>query len=233
VSILTVALTGGIATGKSVIAKALADRGCYVQSADREAHDLMRPGRPAWRQILSHFGPGILNSDRTINRRLLGNIVFSNEAERQFLNRVLHPLVLLRKRQAVRRLERSGTHQIFVSEAALTIESGFASYFDKIVVVHCAEEVQVERLMNRDAITRSEARKKIRSQMPAAEKIRHADYFVDTSASPAETLDQAEHLYRSLLSDFRRKKAWEKRSRASVRSQERRPGAGSESRGVR
>lgn len=232
-SILTVALTGGIATGKSVVAQALADRGCYVQSADRVAHDLMRPGRPAWKRILSHFGAGILNTDRTINRRLLGKIVFSNEAERQYLNRALHPLVLLQKRQAVRRLEQSGTHQIFVSEAALTIESGFAPYFDKIVVVHCAERVQVERLMKRDAITRPEARKRIRSQMPAAKKIKHADYFIDTSGSPAETLDQAQHVYRSLLSDFRKKEAREKRGRASGPSRERRPGAGLRSRGGR
>jgi dephospho-CoA kinase len=233
VSILTVALTGGIATGKSVIAKALADHACYVQSADRVAHDLMKPGRPAWKRILSHFGAGILNADRTVNRRLLGKIVFSNEAERQYLNRLLHPLVLLQKKQTVRKLERSGTHRIFVSEAALTIESGFASYFDKIVVVHCTERVQMERLMKRDAITRSEARKKIRSQMPAAEKIKQAHYLIDTSGSPAETLDQAEHLYRSLLSDFRKKEAREKRGRASGRSRGRQPKEGPRSRGAR
>jgi dephospho-CoA kinase len=233
VSILTVALTGGIATGKSVVAGVLADHGCYVQSADRVAHDLMKPGRPAWKQILSHFGPRILNADKTVNRRLLGKVVFSDEAERLYLNRVLHPLVLLQKRRAVRRLERSGRHRIFVSEAALTIESGFASYFDKIVVVHCSQDVQVDRLMKRDAITRSEAHRKIRSQMPAAEKIRHADYLIDTSGTPAETLDQAERLYRSLLSDFRNKKAREKRSPASDRFPERRPGAGPGSRGVR
>jgi dephospho-CoA kinase len=233
VSILTVALTGGIATGKSVIAKVLADHGCYVQSADRVAHDLMRPRRPAWKRILSHFGAGILNADRTVNRRLLGKIVFSNEAERQYLNRVLHPLVLLQKKQTLRKLERSGTHRIFVSEAALTIESGFASYFDKIVVVHCTERVQVERLMKRDAITRSEARKKIRTQMPAAEKIKQAHYLIDTSGSPAETLDQAEHLYRSLLSDFRNKEAREKRGRASGPSRGRRPKEAPRSRGAR
>jgi len=226
VSILTVALTGGIATGKSVVAEFLSDHNCYVQSADQVAHSLVNPGRPAWKRILSHFGRGILNPDRTVNRKLLGEIVFSSETERRFLNQVLHPLVLRQKKQAVRRLERLGTHKIFVSEAALTIESGFAPFFDRIVVVHCPEIVQVERLMKRDAITRSEARKRIRSQMPAAEKIKHADYLIDTSGSPAETLDQAEHLVRSLLWDFRKKQAREKKNRVNGRSRAQRPREG-------
>ena len=232
-SILTVALTGGIAAGKSVVAKVLAEHGCYVQSADREAHELIKPGKPAWKLILAHFGVRVLNPDRTVNRQRLGKIVFSDKGERRFLNQVLHPLVLRQKKQAVRRLERSGTHKIFVSEAALTIESGFAPYFDRIVVVHCPESIQVERLMKRDAITRTEARKRLRSQMPAAEKIRYADYLIDTSGSSAETLDQAENLYRSLLSDFRKKQAREKKGRSSGRSRAQRPGEGPGSRGAR
>lgn len=224
--ILRVALTGGIATGKSVVARVLADHNCYIHSADRVAHDLIKPGRPPWSRIVDHFGAAILNSDRTVNRQLLGKIVFSSETERRFLNRVLHPLVLQKKKQAVRRLERLGTHKIFISEAALTIESGLAPFFDKVVVVHCPERVQVERLMRRDAITRREAWKKIRSQMRAAEKIIHADYLIDTSGTPAETAAQAERLYRSLLADFRKKQAREKKGRSSDRSRAQRPRAG-------
>jgi dephospho-CoA kinase len=228
-----VALTGGIAAGKSVVAKVLSDHHCYVHSADRTAHDLIKPGRPAWSRIVARFGAGILNPDRTINRQLLGKIVFSSNTERAFLNAVLHPLVLQKKRQAVRRLERLGTYRIFVSDAALTIESGFAPFFDRIVVVHCPERVQIERLMRRDAITRCEARKRIRSQMPAAEKIKHADYLIDTSGTPAETAEQAEHLYRSLLADFRKKQAREKKARASDRSRAQRRREGPGSRGAR
>jgi dephospho-CoA kinase len=206
VPILTVALTGGIATGKSVVAETLARLGCHIQSADRVAHDLIKPGRAAWKRIADHFGPAVLNPDRTVNRKLLGKIIFSSAAERHFLNSVLHPRVLRRRRESVRRLERQGRQQIFVSEAALTIESGFARFFDRIVVVHCPEKVQVERLMERDGITRSEARKRIRSQMAAAEKIRHADYLIDTSGTRAETEEQTERLYRSLLADLREKR---------------------------
>ena len=224
--ILTVALTGGIATGKSVVARILADHNCYIHSADQAAHDLMKPGRPAWKPIVTHFGKRILNPDRTVNRQLLGKIVFSSKTERQFLNCVLHPLVLEKKKQAVRRLERLGTPKIFVSEAALTIESGFAPLFDTVVVVHCPETIQVERLMKRDAITRREARKKIRSQMRTPEKVKHADYLIDTSGTPAETAAQAERLYRSLLADFRKKQAREKSGRSSDQSRARRPRAG-------
>ena len=221
-SILTVALTGGIATGKSVVAKILAEGGCYVQSADRVAHDLIKPGRPAWKQIVSHFGTHILNPDETVNRPLLGKIIFSSEAARLFLNRLLHPLVQRRRSQVVRRLEREGTHKIFVSEAALTVESGFAPSFDRIVVVYCPRRIQVDRLMKRDSISRREAWTRIRSQMPVEEKIKFADYLIDTSGRLAETVDQVRRLHRSLLADFRNKQAHEKRRRASGRPRARR-----------
>jgi len=223
---LTVALTGGIAMGKSVVAKVLADHNCYVHSADQVAYDLIKPGRPAWSRIVTHFGAAILNPDRTVNRQLLGKIVFSSEPEIRFLNRVLHPPVLEKIKLAVRRLERLGTHKVFTSEAALTIESGFAPFFDRVVVVHCPERVQVERLMRRDGITRREARKRIRSQMRAADKIKHADYLIDTSGTVVETAAQAERLYRSLLVDFRKKQTREKKGRSSDRSRAQRPRAG-------
>ena len=202
---LIVALTGGIATGKSVIAAILKKRGCYIHEADRIARELMKPGRPAWQGVACHFGSRILNPDGTINRPRLGQIVFSNKAEREFLNRLMHPLVLARKKQAVRRLEKAGRHKIFVSEAALTIESGFLSFFDKIIVADCPEEIQVQRLMGRDGLSLQDARKRIRSQMPAVEKLKYADYGVDTSGSLEQTARRTEWVYRKLLRAYRNK----------------------------
>jgi len=210
-AMLTVALTGGIATGKSVVAKILEQHGCYAHSADRVAHDLMKPGRPVWQKIVSHFGRQILNPDQTINRSGLGGIVFSDEKERQFLNSLVHPLVLKKKKRVIRRLDKNGKHKIFISEAALTIESGFVPFFDKVIVVHCAENVQIQRLMTRDNISRSEALKKIRSQMPSQEKRRYADYAIDTSGSLEDTVRQTEDVYQHLLFDYRRKLQKEKR----------------------
>jgi dephospho-CoA kinase len=225
VRILTVALTGGIATGKSIIARVLAGPGFHIHSADRTAHELMLPGRPAWRRVVARFGRGILNADQTINRKRMGKIVFSSPADRLFLNRLLHPLVLEKKRREVRKLERLGQDKIFISEAALTIEAGLAPLFDKVVLAYCPESLQVERLMKRDRTSRKEARKKIRSQMRSAEKIPHADYLIDTSGTVGETEAQAVKLRRSLLADFRRMQAGRRKRRVSARRRGPRPEA--------
>jgi dephospho-CoA kinase len=200
-SVLRVALTGGIACGKSVVAKILADKGCVVYSADAAAHDLMRPGRAAWKQVVARFGPSILRPDRTIDRSALGAIVFSDPAARGFLDRLIHPLVVADQGQAVRRLEREGRARIFVVEAALTIEAGYAGHFDRIVVVHCGGPEQIRRLRQRDGIGRAAALRKIGSQMPLREKLRHADYTVDTSGTLAATVDETERVYALLVRD--------------------------------
>jgi dephospho-CoA kinase len=213
-TVLTVALTGGIATGKSIVAARLERRGCYIHSADQTAHDLMKPGRSAWREVVSHFGRGILNPDRTIDRARLGTVIFRNERERLWLNRLIHPRVLAKKKRVIHRLEKEGKYRIYVSEAALTIESGFAPFFDRVVVVHCAGEIQVRRLMARDGIDRRTALARIRSQMPSPEKQSQADYLIDTSGSLKDTLEQTDAVYRGLLGDYRAKRTAEKKAAA-------------------
>lgn len=198
---LTVALTGGIACGKSVVAKILEEKGCFVQSADQIAHELLNPGAPAWEEVVAHFGTGILNADKTVNRGKLGSIVFADEKERRRLNAIIHPRVLEKEEEAIRDLESKGRTGIYVSEAALTIEAGFQKHFDKIVVVFCAKDVQVQRLMARDGIARPEALRKIRSQMPVRLKLGYADYAVDTSGTLAETVEQAKRLFAQLSQD--------------------------------
>jgi dephospho-CoA kinase len=202
---LIVALTGGIATGKSIIAKSLEDLGCYVHYADQIAHQFMEPERPTWKKIVSHFGSGILNSDKTINRKKLGALVFADEKKRNFLNQLIHPLVLEEKKKIIDKLEKDSHYKIFVSEAALTIESGFADFFDKIIVVFCREEIQIKRLMERDNINREDALKKIGSQMPSEEKLKRADYVIDSSGSVQNTVEQTEKVFLSLMFDYEKK----------------------------
>ncbi len=201
--LLKVALTGGIACGKSVVAEYFKKKGCYLQEADKVAHRLMEPGKPVWKAIVDHFGQDILNPDKTINRQRLGHIVFNCPEERNFLNQLIHPLVLKKKKETVRRLEKAGKVKIFVSEAALTVEAGLTSFFDKIVVVSCPEEIQVRRLMARSNLSRKEALQRVRSQLPLKEKIKQADYVIDASKTITETLAQAEKVYQSLLRDYR------------------------------
>ena len=199
-SVLRVALTGGIACGKSVVAKLLADKGCVVYSADQAAHGLMSPGRTAWKRIAARFGPSILRPDRTIDRSKLGAIVFADPAARRFLDGVVHPLVLADQERAARRLGREGGG-LFVVEAALTIEAGYARHFDRVVVVHGGKAEQVRRLRARDGIGRAAALRKIGTQMPLKDKRRHADYVVDASGTLAETVEQTERVYAQLVRD--------------------------------
>jgi dephospho-CoA kinase len=204
--VLTVALTGGIATGKSVVARVLKRRGCFVESADLAARGLMSPGRPAWKQVAAHFGPTVLNPDRTINRPRLASIIFSNEAERRFLDSVVHPLVMAEKQRTVRRLEKPGRRRIYVSEAALTLEAGFAGFFDRIIVTDCPVALQVRRLMERDGLERPDALRRVHAQLPRAARLRRADYVIDTSGTMQRTVQQAEEVAARLGEDCRRKR---------------------------
>lgn len=200
---LTVALTGGIAAGKSVVGGVLLRRGCTVDKSDDIARSLLAPGQPAWSKIVERFGPGFLTAGRAIDRKKLGALIFTDAEARRFIDGIVHPLVMAAKKETIARLEREGRVKIFVSEAALTIEAGYAEFFDKVVVVYCPEEIQTERLMARDGLTCEEAGRRIRSQMPGGEKLAYADYVVDTSGTLEETLDQAEELFEELLLDWR------------------------------
>jgi dephospho-CoA kinase len=199
--VLLVALTGGIACGKSIIARLLLEKGCIIHSADAAARELMSPGTNVWQAIADHFGPGILKEDRTIDRTKLGAIIFSDDKERAFLNDLVHPRVFERIKETVDRLGKEGRHTIFVSEAALVVEAGFARFYDKIVVAHCDRDVQIRRLMERDGIDRTEALKKIGSQLGQEEKLKHADYTIETSGTLAETIEQTERVYAQLVQD--------------------------------
>lgn len=198
---LIVALTGGIASGKSVVAKILEELGCYIHHADKIAHDLMEPEKPAWKKIVAHFGVKILNEDKKINRSRLGKIIFSDEKERRFLDELIHPLVLEKKKEVINRLEKEGHYNIFISEAALTIEAGFAGFFDKIIMTNCKKEIQIKRLMERDGISRKQTMKIIKSQMQPQEKLKYADYIIDSSGSLQSTVEQTERIYRNLMMD--------------------------------
>ncbi len=166
----------------------------------------MAPGRPAWKKITARFGPAVVAPDKTISRLRLGALVFSNPEARRFVNALIHPLVIAAQEKAIARIERQGRHRIFVSEAALTVEAGYAPLFDKIVVVYCPPSVQLRRLRERDAISRAEALRKIAAQMPVGEKRRYADYVIDTSGSLAQTIVQTERTYAGLLQNYELKR---------------------------
>lgn len=199
---LTVALTGGIASGKSVIAEVLEELGCYIHHADLVAREFMDPENSAWEAVVAHFGQEILNPDRTINRSKLGEIVFSDNKERLFLNNIIHPLVFEKKKKIIHTLRKESDYKIFVSEAALTIEAGFTDFFDRIIIAFCKKEIQITRLMERDQINHKDALKKFQSQMDPEKKAQFADYRIDTSGRIQNTIEQTEIVFRNLMMDY-------------------------------
>lgn len=202
--VLKVALTGGIATGKSVISEYLKKKGCYLCYSDQLAHKLMEPGSIAWEKIVEHFGESIIFPDKRIDRKKLGEIVFNSERDRIFLNNLIHPFVLKEKEKIVEELERSGRTKIFVSEAALTIEAGFHTFYHKVIVAHAPLEVRLKRLMERDGIGEELALKKISSQLSNEEKLKYAHYIIDTSGKIKDTLKWTRKVFRTLMNDWKR-----------------------------
>jgi dephospho-CoA kinase len=195
---LKVGLTGGIATGKSYVVSILAELGCEVSDADALAHAAIAPGRPAYDEIIETFGPDVRAADGKIDRARLGAIVFADPAARERLNGIVHPRVFADQAAWFSVLEKSRPDAIAVVDAALMIETGSYRRFDKVVVVHCRPELQLERLMKRNQLTREAAQARIDAQMPSAEKLKYADYAIDTSDGFDETRRQVVELYGKL-----------------------------------
>lgn len=195
---LTVGLTGGIATGKSFVLGVLRELGCEVIDADAVARQVVEPGRPAHREIVAHFGPAILQPDETIDRAKLGAIIFADKAEREKLNAIVHPRVFEAQADWLREVGARDPAAIAVIDAALMIETGSYRRFDKLVVVWCEPQLQLDRLMARNNLSLAEATARIAAQMPSAEKLRFADYSIDTTRGFEDTRRQVEALYATL-----------------------------------
>jgi dephospho-CoA kinase len=195
---LRVGLTGSIAVGKSYVSGVLAELGCRVVDADALARRVVEPGTEGLRRVVEAFGEGVLRPDGALDRAALGAVVFRDEAKRGLLNSILHPLIIAEQDELLRSWGREDPRGIGVVDAALMIESGGHARFDKLVVVHCRPEVQLERLMRRNDLSREEAAARVAAQMPQEEKLRYADFKVDTSGGYEETRRRAEEVYAEL-----------------------------------
>jgi len=156
------------------------------------------PGSAGLRAVVEAFGAGVLGDDGALDRARLGAIVFADEAKRQLLNSILHPLIIAAQDEWMREREREDPRGVAVVDAALMIETGSYRRFDKLIVVHCDESAQLARLMKRDQLAREEAERRIAAQMPQRDKMRHADYLVDTSGTYDETREQVITIYEEL-----------------------------------
>jgi dephospho-CoA kinase len=198
--VLRVGLTGGLASGKSAVGRELARLGCHVIEADKLGHEVLLPGGEAYEPVLREFGAeAILDpSDRTIDRKKLGAIVFEDKQRLDTLNSIVHPVVRRVSDAKIAAIEAADPHGILIYEAAILIETGGYRDFDKLIVAACPVETQIERAMARDGCTRAEAEARVRNQMPLSTKLRYADYVIDTSGSVEQTHQRTRSVFEDL-----------------------------------
>jgi dephospho-CoA kinase len=199
---LKVGLTGGLASGKSFVGDALAEMGCLVIKADDIGHRVLEPLGEAYLAVVDEFGRDILDANDAIDRRVLGARVFGQPELLGKLNALVHPPVRARIEKLLADFAASEPDGIAIIEAAILIETGSYRNYDRLIVAVCSEEQQIERAMARDkttgGLTRDEVIDRLRRQMPLAEKVKYADYVIDTSGSKEHTLEQTRDVYAKL-----------------------------------
>jgi len=196
---LRVGLTGGLASGKSFVGRALADLGCLLIQADELGHQVLQPGGEAYDGVIREFGSAIVRADGTIDRPGLAALVFHDSQRLAALNALVHPPVWARERRLMDEYAATHPHGIAVVEAAILVETGSYRNYSKLIVAVCSEEQQIERAMSRDGMTREQVLDRLRRQMPLAEKIKYADYVIDTSGAKENTLARTRDVYQALL----------------------------------
>ncbi len=195
---ILVGLTGGVATGKSTVAKMFKQSGAAVINADLLARQVVEPGKPAWRAIVKLFGRTVLNQDRSLDRQTLGSIVFHNPKRRRQLERIIHPRVAREQQRLVHRIAKRKPHAVVIYEVPLLFEAGVDKRVDKIIVVTVDRNTQIARLSKRNGLSRAEALRRIRSQMPLAKKIQQADHVLNGTLSRPSLRKQVGQLFNSL-----------------------------------
>jgi len=223
---LKVGLTGGIASGKSVVGEVLVARGAHLVQADRIAHQLMRPGEPVYNEVVRHFGRAILNRDGSVDRAKLAELVFGSASPAaqskpvadqsqaaspissrvEELNRIVHPAVIRSQEEWMEEVGRQDPHGVAIVEAALILEAGAAKRFDLLIVVTCSEEQRIARFAARQKLdldaARREVERRMAAQLPEAEKIKAADYVIDNSGSLDHMREQVERVWVKLCSNL-------------------------------
>jgi dephospho-CoA kinase len=187
---ILVGLTGSVATGKSTVAKMFKQCGAVVIDADELAHEVVKPGKPAWREIVRLFGKTVLNQDRSLNRQALGSIVFRNPKKRRQLECIIHPRVAREQARLTRQAARKDSTAVVIYDVPLLFEAGIDKRVDKTIVVTADRKTQIARLKKRNHLSHAEAIRRIHSQMPLARKKQLANYILNGTI-PLKTLSNS------------------------------------------
>ena len=203
---LIVGLTGGVASGKSVVSQVWKEEGAYLIDADRIARELVQPRAPAWKALVKAFGKEILQGDGSIHRKKLATRIFSNPVERELLNRILHPRIKKEIDRRIKGIGQKGPKAIVVIDAALLVETGYYRDVDKVVVVTSTKKQQIERLRRREQMAQEMARGIIDSQISGEERIKVADIIIRNEGSRKKTERKAKEVFEELKKAVLRKR---------------------------
>jgi len=195
---ILVGLTGGIATGKSTVAKMFKRCGAIVIDADELAREVVEPGKPAWHAIVNTFGRQVVRPDRSLDRHVLGAMVFHNRSKLRQLERIIHPRVAREQQRLVRRIAKRKPRAVVIYEVPLLFEAGVDKRVDKTIVVTANRNIQIARLKKRNGLSGAEAIRRIRSQMPLAKKIQRADHVLNGTLPRPSLRRQVGQLLKSL-----------------------------------
>ena len=204
-ALLVVGLTGGIASGKSTVSEMFKTSGAIVIDADIIARQVVAPGMPAWEAIRATFGERIIAPDGTLDRRCLGDLVFSDARRRKQLEGIVHPHVRRQIREKIRRLRRTAPDALVIQDIPLLLETGMTDDLSEIILVYVPLAVQLKRLMKRDGISQEAAMARIDAQLPMEQKRRHATIVIDNSGDLASTGGQVLEVYQRLA---RKARSW-------------------------
>ena len=191
-------LTGGLASGKSTVARYFQELGAHIVDADRLGHELIEPDQAAFQAIIDHFGPQVLGFDGRIDRQKLAATVFPDPQQVRTLNAILHPRIITRMGESAVQYRRDNPRSVVIIDAPLIFESRMDRTLRKVIVAWCHPEQQVQRWVAKTGATREDAERRIKAQMPLEEKLRRADYLIDCSRSVEQSRAQAEALYGEL-----------------------------------
>lgn len=195
---LLAGLTGGMGSGKTTVGQILGDLGAYVIDADIITRSLVEPGQPALQEIVDLLGSGVLRDDHTLDREKIADRVFNNIGKKEALEAILHPRVFAEEQRRYNEIKQSDSSALVVLDAALLIESGNFRNVDKVIVVACDEETQIQRILAKKRFTRTDAERRLGQQMPLEEKIKFADYVIHNDSGYPELKQKVEALFHQL-----------------------------------
>jgi dephospho-CoA kinase len=202
-TMLLIGLTGGIASGKTTVSNMFVKLGAHLIDADVIARDVVKPDKPAWKEIVSAFGESVLGDKKEIIREKLAAAIFNSPEKRKQLEAITHPKIIEEENQLINEIRKNNKPGIIILDAALLIEAGHHNRVDKLIVVYLNKNTQIKRLRKRDSLSFADAEKRLDSQMSLDEKVNLANYVIDNGKSTDEVEKQVSQIYKKLIMEHR------------------------------